>query len=164
MGSATSAQIEQFAKDIPDDASKEEVLALARQRFDNAAVAAMEPLYAAFKEEHDQLASVHCIDRKSILDVDLEGVRVLLRVDFNVPLDKKTGAPTNTMRIEAAIPTIEYALECGAKSVVVLSHLGRPKGHHNPRYSLAGPVHKAFEEALGKRAWCASQRAEHLRD
>lgn len=69
-----------------------------------------------------------CIDA-----CDLSGKRVLMRVDFNVPM--KNGAITNPARIVAALPTIEYALEQGA-SVVLMSHLGRPNGQVNEKYSL----------------------------
>ena len=65
--------------------------------------------------------------KKSIKDISLSGKRVLIRVDFNVPQDKATGAITNTQRIVAALPTIQYALDQGA-SVVLMSHLGRPNG------------------------------------
>ena len=64
---------------------------------------------------------------KTIRDLDLRGKRVLMRVDFNVPQDKNTGAITNNQRIVAALPTIKHALEQGA-SVVLMSHLGRPDG------------------------------------
>ena len=57
---------------------------------------------------------------------------------------------TNTQRIDAAMPTIKYALEHGAKSVVLMSHLGRPQGNVIPKYSLSGPVHEAVEAALGQ--------------
>eukprot|EP00750_Incisomonas_marina_P015377 INCI18202.1.p1 GENE.INCI18202.1~~INCI18202.1.p1 ORF type:complete len:496 (-),score=126.39 INCI18202.1:681-1982(-) len=90
------------------------------------------------------------IDRQCITDIELDGARVLMRVDFNVPQDKKTGAVTNTQRIDAAMPTIKYALEHGAKSVVLMSHLGRPQGNVIPKYSLSGPVHEAVEAALGQ--------------
>ena len=63
----------------------------------------------------------------SIDQVHLQGKRVLIRVDFNVPQDKATGAITNPQRIVAALPTIKYALDQGA-SVVLMSHLGRPDG------------------------------------
>ena len=64
---------------------------------------------------------------KSIRDLSLAGKRVFIRVDFNVPQDKATGAITNNARIAAALPTIKYALDQGA-SVVLASHLGRPDG------------------------------------
>jgi phosphoglycerate kinase len=62
----------------------------------------------------------------SLRDLELSGKRVLIRVDFNVPQDKATGAITNNQRIVAALPTIQFALEKGA-SVVLMSHLGRPE-------------------------------------
>jgi len=70
----------------------------------------------------------------SIEDLDLKDKRVLIRVDFNVPIQE--GKITNTQRIEGAIPTIKYALDKGAKSVVLMSHLGRPDGNVMPKYSL----------------------------
>ena len=69
------------------------------------------------------------------------------RVDFNVPL--KAGAITNTQRIDAAIPTIQYALAQGAKSVVLMSHLGRPDGVASAKYSMA-PCVPVLEKALGR--------------
>jgi len=84
----------------------------------------------------------------SIDQVDLQGKRVLIRVDFNVPQDKQTGAITNTARITAALPTIQYALDRGA-SVVLMSHLGRPDGRANPKFSLK-PVAEKLQEILGR--------------
>src|SRR4051812_13050930 len=84
---------------------------------------------------------------KSIRDLDLTGKRVLMRVDFNVPQDKVTGAITNTARIAAALPTIKYALEKGA-SVVLMSHLGRPDGQKIAKFSLK-PVAAELEKLLG---------------
>jgi len=75
-------------------------------------------------------------NKLNIEDLDLKGKRVLVRVDFNVPLHKETGKITNTQRIEAAIPTIRYALSKGAKSVILMSHLGRPDGQVKPKESL----------------------------
>ena len=69
------------------------------------------------------------------------------RVDFNVPLDKKTGEITNPQRIIASLPTIQYALDQGAKSVVLMSHLGRPDGQRLAKYSLK-PVASALENLL----------------
>ena len=84
----------------------------------------------------------------SIEDLDLKGKRVFIRVDFNVPQDKVTGEITNTKRIEAALPTIQYALDKGA-SVILASHLGRPNGKVNAKFSLA-PVAKKLEELIQK--------------
>jgi phosphoglycerate kinase len=85
---------------------------------------------------------------KSIRDLKLAGKRVLMRVDFNVPQDKVTGAITNNQRIVAALPTIKYALEQGA-SVVLMSHLGRPDGQKIAKFSLK-PVAAELEKLLGK--------------
>src|SRR3954467_4714242 len=84
----------------------------------------------------------------SIDKLPLQGKRVLMRVDFNVPQDKETGAITNTQRIVAALPTIKYALEHGA-SVVLMSHLGRPDGQKIDKYSLR-PVADKLAELLGR--------------
>jgi phosphoglycerate kinase len=81
----------------------------------------------------------------SIRDLDLAGRRVFIRVDFNVPL--KGGVIGDDMRIRAAVPTIRYALEHGA-TVVLASHLGRPKGKPDPQYSLR-PVVTRLSELLG---------------
>ncbi len=86
--------------------------------------------------------------KKTVRDVNLKGKRVIMRVDFNVPQDKVTGAISNTKRIEAALPTIKYALDQGA-SVVLMSHLGRPDGKVIAKYSLK-PVAEALEKLLGK--------------
>ncbi|MEI8140874.1 MAG: phosphoglycerate kinase [bacterium] len=86
--------------------------------------------------------------KKTVRDVILKGKRVIMRVDFNVPQDKVTGAISNTKRIEAALPTIKYVLEQGA-SVVLMSHLGRPDGKVIAKFSLK-PVAEALEKLLGK--------------
>ena len=86
--------------------------------------------------------------KKSIKDIALAGKRVLMRVDFNVPQDKSTGAITNPQRIAAAIPTIRYALDQGA-SVILMSHLGRPDGERVEKFSLK-PVADKLAELLGK--------------
>lgn len=75
------------------------------------------------------------LNKLSIENVDLQDKRVLMRVDFNVPLDASLNI-TNDQRIKAAIPTITYALEHGAKSIVLMSHLGRPDGQVVPKHSL----------------------------
>jgi phosphoglycerate kinase len=86
---------------------------------------------------------------KSIRDLNLAGKRVLMRVDFNVPQDKATGAITNNQRIAAALPTIKFALEQGA-SVVLMSHLGRPDGQKIAKFSLK-PVAAELEKLVGKK-------------
>ncbi|MDP3791477.1 MAG: phosphoglycerate kinase [Candidatus Omnitrophota bacterium] len=86
--------------------------------------------------------------KKTIKDVDLKGKRVLMRVDFNVPLDDKLNI-TDDIRIRAVLPTIKYALEKGAK-VVLMSHLGRPEGSVVDSMRLT-PVAKRLEELFGKR-------------
>ena len=81
--------------------------------------------------------------KKTIRDVEWAGKRALVRVDFNVPQDN-TGAITDDTRIRAALPTIRYLLENGA-SVVLMSHLGRPKGKVNLTYSMRPVVERLFE-------------------
>ncbi|MGA0900023.1 MAG: phosphoglycerate kinase [Luteolibacter sp.] len=84
----------------------------------------------------------------SIRDLELAGKRVLIRVDFNVPQDKNTGEITNNQRIVAALSTINHALDQGA-SVVLMSHLGRPNGERNEKFTLK-PVAKELSKLLGK--------------
>ncbi|KAH8665766.1 phosphoglycerate kinase [Tricladium varicosporioides] len=86
-------------------------------------------------------------NKLSITDVDLKDKRVLIRVDFNVPLDADKKV-TNTQRIAGAVPTIKYAIDNGAKAVILMSHLGRPDGKANPKYSLK-PVVPELEKLLG---------------
>ena len=80
------------------------------------------------------------MDKKTVRDIDLKGKRVIMRVDFNVPMEN--GVVTDDKRIKAAIPTIKYVIEQGA-SVLLMSHLGRPKGGKDPEFSL-----KAASEVL----------------
>lgn len=87
------------------------------------------------------------LNKLSIDNVELNGKRVLIRVDFNVPM--KDGKITNNQRIVAALPTVRYALEKGAKSVVLMSHLGRPDGRPSAKNSLA-PIAKEVETLLGQ--------------
>ena len=85
-------------------------------------------------------------NKKTINDVDVNGKRVLLRCDFNVPRDKQTGEITSDKRIVASLPTIKYLLENGAK-VIACSHMGKPKGEYKKELSLA-PVAIRLSELL----------------
>ncbi|MFA6356502.1 MAG: phosphoglycerate kinase [Candidatus Omnitrophota bacterium] len=87
------------------------------------------------------------MDKLTIKDLDLKGKRVIMRVDFNVPLDDKLSITDDT-RIRATVPTIKYALEKGAR-LVLMSHLGRPDGKAVPKYSLA-PCAERLSKLLGK--------------
>jgi 3-phosphoglycerate kinase len=86
--------------------------------------------------------------KQTIRDVNITGKRVLMRADFNVPLDKASGRIADETRIRESLPTIRHALEQGA-SVVLMSHLGRPDGRRVPSLSLA-PVAERLGELLGR--------------
>ncbi len=89
------------------------------------------------------------LKKKTLHDIDVKGKKVLVRVDFNVPMKKnEEGVIADDVRIRAALPTINYLLENGA-TVILLSHLGRPKGEANPAFTLA-PVAVRLGELLGK--------------
>lgn len=88
------------------------------------------------------------MDKKSIRDLEVAGKKVLVRVDFNVPFDD-AGNISDDTRIRASLDTIKYLLENKA-AVILMAHLGRPKGEANPKYSLK-PVAKHLGELLGKR-------------
>ncbi len=82
--------------------------------------------------------SIATYHKKTIRDIDVRGKRVLVRVDFNVPRDD-AGNPTDLTRVNSTLPTLNYLLKRGAH-VVLMSHLGRPKGERNLKYSLANLV------------------------
>ncbi|MCJ1245031.1 phosphoglycerate kinase [Trapelia coarctata] len=88
-------------------------------------------------------------NKLAITDVDIQGKRVLIRVDFNVPLDSNKHI-TNNQRIVGALPTIKYAAEHGAKAIILMSHLGRPDSHKNEKYSLK-PIVPELEKLLDKK-------------
>jgi phosphoglycerate kinase len=84
----------------------------------------------------------------TVRDIDFKGKRVLCRVDFNVPLEKGTQRVSDNLRIKSALPTIRYLLDGGAK-LILMSHLGRPKGEVKAEYSLA-PVRAELENLLSR--------------
>ncbi|TAH33756.1 phosphoglycerate kinase [Candidatus Saccharibacteria bacterium] len=85
--------------------------------------------------------------KKTVHDIDLQGKKVLLRADYNVPLDDK-GEITDDYRVQQSLPTVKFLLERGA-AVIICSHLGRPDGQPNPKYSLF-PVAKRLTQLLGQ--------------
>jgi phosphoglycerate kinase len=86
------------------------------------------------------------MNKKTVKDIDLKGKRVRMRVDFNVPMDK--GVVTDDKRIKASLPTIKYVLDQGA-SLILMSHLGRPKGGPDPEFSLKA-ASEVLSQHLGK--------------
>ena len=88
------------------------------------------------------------MNKKTVKDIDVNGKKVLVRCDFNVPIDSETGKITDNRRIRAALPTIQYLLNHSAK-VILCSHLGRPKGEFNLKYSLK-PVAEELSKLLNK--------------
>lgn len=87
-------------------------------------------------------------NKKTIMDVDVAGKKILLRCDFNVPQDKETHAITSDKRIVASLPTIRYLLERGA-AVIACSHLGKPKGQWKDSLTLR-PVAEHLSQLLGQ--------------
>src|SRR5512139_125474 len=90
-------------------------------------------------------------NKKTVRDIDVKGKRVLVRVDYNVPI--KDGKVTDDTRIRAAMPTLNYLLEKGA-ALILCSHLGRPKGGPDPKYSLK-PVSDYLGQLMGKTVFFA---------
>ncbi|MCI5970665.1 MAG: phosphoglycerate kinase [Clostridia bacterium] len=93
------------------------------------------------------------LNKKTIEDIEVSGKKVLVRCDFNVPLDENKNI-TDENRLIGALPTIKYLIDHNAK-VILCSHLGRPKGEFNPKYSLS-PVAKRLSELLGQEVKMAS--------
>src|SRR5688572_3170479 len=87
------------------------------------------------------------MNKLSIRDLELSGKRVFMRVDFNVPI--KDGTITDANRIEASLPSIRHVIQKGGR-LILASHLGRPKGKPEPKYSLE-PVARRLSELIGKR-------------
>ena len=96
------------------------------------------------------------MNKKSIKDIQVNGKKVLVRCDFNVPLDENRNI-TDETRIDGALPTIQYLIDNGAK-VILCSHMGKPKGEPKPELSLA-PVAKKLSEKLGKEVIFAADAA-----
>ena len=93
-------------------------------------------------------AALKLSSKLNVDSVDVRNKRVLIRVDFNVPI--KDGKVADPLRINEALPTIQHVLKNGAKSVVLMSHLGRPDGQKNKKYSLA-PLVPVLEQKLGRK-------------
>src|SRR6185436_16338634 len=94
---------------------------------------------ASLPTQHDSLFTIHSslitpMNKKTIKEISWQGKKALVRVDFNVPQDED-GHITGYARIRAALPTIQYLLDHGA-AVLLMSHLGRPKGGPDPKYSM----------------------------
>ena len=87
------------------------------------------------------------MNKKTIEDIDVNGKKVLMRCDFNVPQDEN-GNITDNRRIVSALPSIKYLIEHNAK-VILCSHLGRPKGEFKEKYSLK-PIAEELSKLLGK--------------
>ena len=85
--------------------------------------------------------------KKTVANIDVNGKKVLMRCDFNVPLDESCNI-TNDARITKALPTIKYVLDNGG-AVILMSHLGRPEGKRDEKLTL-GPVAQRLSELLGK--------------
>src|SRR5580698_11597171 len=106
------------------------------------------PIGPDFPQRRRQVIPMPKLSKLSIRDLDLNNKHVFIRVDFNVPLTEDGAAITDDTRIRATLPTIVYALRHHAK-VILASHLGRPKGKPNPKFSLR-PVVDRLRELLDK--------------
>ena len=127
-GSSTPA-----AADAADSSKDGVVKAVAKPAADAAGAASKPAAPAAPAAQAAQADGPSKMNKVALSSLDVAGKRVLIRVDFNVPQDKNDPSViTNTARIDGAMPTINYCLEKGAKSVVLMSHLGRPDGVSPP--------------------------------
>src|SRR5512135_1817335 len=115
------------------------------------------------KNNSDTLAIKDVLNKLSVDELYIKGKKVFIRVDFNVPFDDNLRI-TDDSRIRSTLPTINYAIDEGAK-VILASHLGRPKGKPDPRYSLA-PVAKRLQRLLNKEVSfapdCVGSQVENL--
>jgi phosphoglycerate kinase len=107
----------------------------------------LEPLRGSGPSDRKEFVIAESVSKKTIRDLNLKGRRVLIRVDFNVPL--KGGVIGDDTRIKESLSTIKYALDAGASRVVLASHLGRPKGRPNSDMSLR-PIAQRTGELLGR--------------
>lgn len=110
------------------------------------------------RKSDNAIAVSDILNKLTIEDLDIKGKRVFIRVDFNVPLDENLRI-TDDRRIRSTLPTINYAIDEGAK-VILASHLGRPKGKSDPRLSLA-PVAKRLQRLLNKEVLFADDCIGH---
>ncbi len=94
------------------------------------------------------------MNKKTVADIDVKGKRVLVRVDFNLPIDPRTGDISDDSRIRATLPTLEYLLDRGA-SLVLCSHLGRPKGKVVDSLRMA-PIGERLSQLIRREVWTAS--------
>jgi phosphoglycerate kinase len=115
------------------------------------------------KKDIEPVPAKDVFNKLTIEDIDIKGKRVFIRADFNVPLDENL-IITDDRRIRSTLPTINYAIDEGAK-VILSSHLGRPKGKVDPKYSLA-PVAKRLQRLLNKEVVfapdCVGSQVENL--
>jgi phosphoglycerate kinase len=115
------------------------------------------------KKDIEPVAAKDVFNKLTIEDIDIKGKRVFIRADFNVPLDENL-IINDDRRIRSTLPTINYAIDEGAK-VILSSHLGRPKGKVDPKYSLA-PVAKRLQRLLNKEVVfapdCVGSQVENL--
>ena len=99
------------------------------------------------------------MNKKTIRDIEVKGKTVLVRVDFNVPRDKKTGEITNDNRIVAALPTLKYLLGQNPKAVVLFSHLGKVKTEEDKEKNSLYPVYLRLKELIDNTIYFSKERS-----